>query len=99
MELDFEKVNAAAMVLRAMKNPLRRTLLKVLDENPGIIVTDIFVKLRLEQSVASQQLSILRQAGIVKTQREGKTIHYSIDYDHIKAISPLVNELAEFFRG
>ncbi|HYV91182.1 MAG TPA: metalloregulator ArsR/SmtB family transcription factor [Chitinophagales bacterium] len=99
IQLDFKKVNEAAMVLRSMKNPLRQKLIKLIDEEPGIIVTDIFVKLRLDQSVASQHLAVLRQAGIVRTEREGKSIHYYIDHDNIKAISPLVDQLAVFFRG
>jgi ArsR family transcriptional regulator, virulence genes transcriptional regulator len=99
IELDFKKVNDAAMVLRALKNSLRRKILAVIDESPGINVTELFRKLELEQPVASQHLAILRQAGIVRTVREGKSIHYSIDYDNIKKISPLVEELAVFFKG
>ena len=43
-------------------------------------VTDIYVKLRLEQSVASQHLAILRKAGVVQTERDGKFIFYSLGY-------------------
>jgi DNA-binding transcriptional ArsR family regulator len=99
MELDFKKVNDAAMVLRAVRNPLRKKILAVLDLTPGINVTELFMKLQLEQSVASQHLAILRQAGIVRTEREGKNIRYSIDYENIKKISPLVEQLAVFYKG
>jgi len=98
IELDFKKVNDAAMVLRAVKNSLRRKMLVMIDEAPGITVTELFVQLRLEQSVTSQHLAILRQAGIVRTEREGKLIHYSINYDNIGKMSPLVEELAAFFK-
>jgi len=54
----------------------------------------IYIKLRLEQSVASQHLAILRRAGVVVTDREGKFIYYSIDKERLNQISRLVEELA-----
>jgi len=49
-------------------------------------VTEIYTSLRLEQSVASQHLAILRAPGIVTTQREGKTVWYSVDEKRIAEI-------------
>ena len=58
-----------------------------------ITVTEIYVHLRLEQSVASQHLAILRRAGIVKTERDGKFIYYSIAPDRVGKIMKCVNDL------
>jgi len=99
IELDFAKVKAAAMVLRAVKNPLRQKLLFLIDKNPGIIVTKIYQEMKIEQSVASQHLAILRESGIVKTQREGKSIRYFADYDGIKEVSVLTEDLSKYFRA
>ena len=52
-----------------------------------LTVTQVYVKLRLEQSVASQHLAILRRAGIVVTEREGKFIFYTINPARIAAIN------------
>jgi DNA-binding transcriptional ArsR family regulator len=57
-------------------------------------VTDIYIKLRLEQSVASQHLAILRRAGVVSTERQGKFIFYGLDKDRLGQISKLVEDLA-----
>jgi DNA-binding transcriptional ArsR family regulator len=57
-------------------------------------ILDIYIKLRLEQSVASQHLAILRRAGVVLTERHGKFIYYSLDNDRLAQISRLVEELA-----
>lgn len=48
-------------------------------KNEAISVTEIYVKLRLEQSVASQHLAILRRAGVVQTDRmaNSSTIHWT----------------------
>jgi DNA-binding transcriptional ArsR family regulator len=48
----------------------------------------------LEQSVASQHLAILRRAGVVQTERNGKFIYYSLDKSRLGHISNIVEELA-----
>ncbi|RYD71282.1 MAG: transcriptional regulator, partial [Sphingobacteriales bacterium] len=58
-----------------------------------ITVTEIYVRLRLEQSVASQHLAILRRAGIVTTQRDGKFIYYTVNYKRIDEINSVVDQL------
>ena len=47
---------------------------------------NLCVRLRLEQSVASQHLAILRKAGIVSTQRDGKFIYYSVNFKRLEEI-------------
>lgn len=56
-------------------------------------VTELYVKLRLEQSVASQHLALLRRAGVVLTSRDGKYIYYSVDHERLEEIARLLEEL------
>jgi DNA-binding transcriptional ArsR family regulator len=84
----------AVLVLRAINHKLRQRVINLLEENQRMTVTDIYIKLRLEQSVASQHLAILRKAGVVQTERQGKYIFYTLDKDRINQISRLVEELA-----
>ena len=81
------------MTLRAINHKLRQQIVKLLEENKRMNVTDIYVKLRLEQSVASQHLAILRRANIVMTERDGKFIHYALNHARIAAVAKFVNEL------
>lgn len=81
------------MTLRAINHKLRQQIVRLLDEHKRMNVTDIYVKLRLEQSVASQHLAILRRADIVTTERDGKFIHYGLNHDRIAAIGQFVSEL------
>ncbi|MFX5714280.1 metalloregulator ArsR/SmtB family transcription factor, partial [Acinetobacter baumannii] len=67
-------------MLRSINHKLRQQIIKLLDEHIKMTVTELYVKLRLEQSVASQHLAILRRAGIVSTSREGKFIYYAVNY-------------------
>lgn len=93
LKIDYIAVKKAAMILRAVNHKLRQQIIKLLDENNKMTVTDIYVKLRLEQSVASQHLAILRRAGVVKTTREGKFIYYSLNPYRIEEISKFVLEI------
>lgn len=51
-----------------------------------LCVNDIAALLRMEQSAVSHQLRILKSSGLVKKRREGKTIFYSLNDEHIKQI-------------
>ena len=94
-DIDYYNIKKSASVLRALNHKLRQQVLKTIHENKRIDVTDIYVKMRLEQSVASQHLAILRRAGILSTERIGKFIFYSINHSRIEEINAFVNNLVE----
>ena len=94
IQLDYADLRKAVLVLRAVNHKLRQRIIDLLEDNETMTVTDIYIKLRLEQSVASQHLAILRRAGVVNTERQGKFIYYSLDTDRLAQISRLVEELA-----
>lgn len=93
VNLDYNALKKAALVLRALNHKLRQQLLKLIEDEKKITVTEIYVRLRLEQSVASQHLAILRKAGIVSTERDGKFIFYTVNYKRIDEISQFVKDL------
>jgi len=93
LNVDLHNLKKAAMVLRAINHKLRQQVLKLIDENGKMTVTEIYVKLRLEQSVASQHLAILRKAGVVSTERDGKFIYYTINSSRIDTINEFVKNL------
>lgn len=91
--IDFLRMKKAALILRAINHKLRLQIIKLIQENQKITVTEIYVKLRLEQSVVSQHLAILRRANLVLTKRDGKFIYYTINYDRIKELVGFVDDL------
>lgn len=95
IELDYAELRKAVLVLRAVNHKLRQRIIDLLEEHQQMTVTDIYIKLRLEQSVASQHLAILRRAGVVITDRDGKFINYSLNRDRLAQISKLVEELVD----
>ena len=49
-------------------------------------VGDIADTLSMTQSAISHQLRVLKQADLVRFEREGKTVYYSLADDHVRSI-------------
>ena len=52
LKIDLLQLKKAALVLRAINHKLRQQILKLINQKDKITVTEIYVKLRLDQSVA-----------------------------------------------
>lgn len=81
--LNSAKLQTSTDVLRALAHPLRLKIIQYIDANRTVNVNRIYNTLKLEQSITSQHLRILRLAGLVTTTRDGKYIHYAVDYDKV----------------
>ena len=57
-----------------------------------LCVCDIAEVLSMTQSAISHQLRTLKDAKLVKYRREGKTVYYSLDDDHVRTILALGTE-------
>ena len=93
LKIDVLQLKKAALILRAINHKLRQQMMKLIHQHEKMTVTEIYVKLRLEQSVASQHLAILRKAGLVTTTRDGKFIFYSINHDRLEQLHRISAEL------
>jgi DNA-binding transcriptional ArsR family regulator len=93
LKIDVIQLKKAALILRAVNHKLRQQILKLINNQDRMTVTEIYVKLRLEQSVASQHLAILRKAGFVATLRDGKFIYYSVNHPRLEQVHHFVHEL------
>src|SRR5438093_11612041 len=93
LKIDVIQLKKAALILRAVNHKLRQQILKLVHQHERMTVTEIYVKLRLEQSGASQHLAILRKAAFVNTAREGKFISYSVNHDRLDQVHKLVYDL------
>jgi len=95
LRIDYQVMRKSVLVLRAVNHKLRQEMIRLIDQEGKMTVTDLYVKLRLEQSVASQHLALLRRAGVVVTSRDGKFIYYSVDHDRMDEIARLLVELVK----
>lgn len=88
---DNDKLQVSTEIMRALAHPLRLRILEFIDRNGKINVNKIYNTLNLEQSITSQHLKVLRLAGVVKQQKQGKYVLYSIEYDLVERASRAVN--------
>lgn len=95
VNINNEKLQISSELLRALAHPLRMQILEFIDQNDKINVNKIYNTLNLEQSITSQHLRILRLAGLVETHREGKFIHYSLNYDKINLAVEAIDSFLE----
>ena len=65
-------------VLRALAHPVRWGILTRLAAEPGICACDFTEFFDVSQPTISAHLKVLRETGLVTTQRNGTTICYSI---------------------
>lgn len=67
-----------AELFKALAHPARVRVLELLAEGDERSVSDLAVDVGVEASHLSQQLGILRRAGLVASRREVTTVYYSI---------------------
>jgi DNA-binding transcriptional ArsR family regulator len=91
-QTDQKHIKNAALRLRALNHPLRRKIMSMLDNK--MTVTEIWIKLRVEQSVVSQQIGILKKAGFLNAERNGKYISYSVNQIEVDRVNILALTMA-----
>ncbi|MEM7657954.1 MAG: metalloregulator ArsR/SmtB family transcription factor [Bacteroidota bacterium] len=67
-----------AKTLRAMAHPVRLSIINMLQEGKKMTVTEIYTSLDADQSAISHHLGIMRDRGILRNERDGKYIYYSL---------------------
>ena len=86
-----DKLQYSSDLMRALAHPLRLKILEFIDQNGTINVNKIYNTLKLEQSITSQHLKILREAGVLHANRDGKYIMYTIDYQRVEIAQNAIN--------
>jgi DNA-binding transcriptional ArsR family regulator len=71
---------------KALANQERIDIVKLLKDNTELNAQSIERRFYLEQSTTSHHLKMLKNAGVVKSRREGRNIFYSINYEILTAI-------------
>lgn len=84
MDNDMNKFAKIAEVLKALSNPVRLCIVHGLLEKGSCNVSYMEKCLEVSQSGISQHLSKLKSAGIVKCERIGNEVHYTIANDDVK---------------
>lgn len=93
--LNFEDLRASADkacgLMKVMANSDRLMMLCFLSQGEQT-VSAIEAALDIHQPTLSQQLSVLREAELVTTRREGKNIFYSISSESAMAVMQVLHQ-------
>ena len=90
-EHDEEKLAEMAELFKVFGDPTRIRILYLLSRSEKC-VCDIASALGLTQPAVSYQLKMLKHSRLVKNRREGKTVYYSLDDDHVGTIIGMAKE-------
>ncbi|HAM80479.1 ArsR/SmtB family transcription factor [Ornithinibacillus bavariensis] len=81
-DLDEETLFVVSQTFKALGDPTRIRILNLLFHNE-YSVNAIAETLHLQQSTVSHQLRFLKNLRLVKYRREGTTLYYSHDDEHV----------------
>ena len=82
---DDEVLYELADLFRVFGDSTRIKILYALHDSE-LCVQDIADALQLSQSAVSHQLRVLKDSKLVRFRREGKTVFYALDDDHVRSI-------------
>ena len=82
------------MLLAALADPVRLSIVRQLAENDGICACDFTECCDVSQPTISHHLKVLREAGVLSSERRGTNIIYSLSPDLGRRFSRIGASLA-----
>ena len=79
--------------IRALADPTRREILRLL-RGGDLAAGDIASRFPMTQATVSHHLAVLKDAGLVQAEADGRHVHYSLD---ATVFQEFVEELLAFF--
>ena len=83
--LSNEEYDYMSMFFKMVSDPTRLKIINVLFDRE-LCVCDLMVITEMSQSAISHQLSKLKQTRLVKSEKRGKNVFYSLNDDHVRTI-------------
>ncbi len=72
----ISQMESITRTLKAIAHPVRLAIMEMLEGDRRMTVTEIYTRLNADQSSISHHLSILRDKGVLSSERKGKFIYY-----------------------
>lgn len=88
--LGDENLNTAGEMIKAMGHPMRLAIIDLLKGGNKVSVTEIYKTLNLNQAVASQHLILLKDRGVLRSEKAGKQIFYMLKFKESEEILKLI---------
>ena len=85
-QLDFEALTSAAECLKALAHPHRLQIVQLLLTGKQLSVNEIAEHCELNQPTTSDHLRLMQRCGFLDSQRNGRTVYYSVAEPHLADI-------------
>ena len=95
-DYDVSQLDLAANMLKAIAHPMRIAIISFLEDGNRLTVTEIHKRLKIEQSTTSHHLGILKDKGVLCSQREGKNTYYYLRYSSLSHIVNCITRCTEY---
>ncbi len=92
-----KQLEQAASILKAVAHPIRLSILQLLQQQDRLSVNEICEQLGSEQSLTSHHLSNMKLKGVLKSQREGQRIYYSVKFKELSHLLQCMENCACHF--
>lgn len=89
-QLNYNDVRNVTLFVRVFDNKVRWAILEQLEKRDYMNVTELYVALKMEQSVVSVNLAAMRKIGLVATNRHGKKVFYSINNQVVLKLKSII---------
>ncbi|TAF96187.1 MAG: ArsR family transcriptional regulator [Cytophagia bacterium] len=90
--IEADKLLSAVNMLKVIAHPVRLAIVDLLTENKRMTVLELQEALNLEQAIASQQITLMEDKGVLVAERVGRNKYVSLRFPKmINIVSCLEN--------
>jgi DNA-binding transcriptional ArsR family regulator len=84
--IQADKLLSAVNMLKVIAHPVRLAIVDLLTDNERMTVIEIQEALNLEQAIASQQLTLMEDKGVLVSKKVGRNKYVSLRFPKMKNI-------------
>ena len=84
--IQANKLLAAVTMLKVIAHPVRLAIVDLLTDNKQMTVLEIQEALNLEQAIASQQITLMEDKGVLVSKKNGRNKYVSLRFPKMKNI-------------
>ncbi|MSP01047.1 MAG: ArsR family transcriptional regulator [Acetobacteraceae bacterium] len=98
IEDDAQEAATLDQVFFALSDPIRRSILKRLDQSPGL-VSELAAPFSISLQAVSRHIHVLAGAGLVRQQRSGRISRCSLEAGPILTAAVWINRYSKYWQA
>lgn len=93
--IDATKLLKAVNMLKVIAHPVRLAIVDLLTEQPKLTIIELQQALNLEQAIASQQITLMEEKGVLISEKVGRHKYVSLRFPKMKNIISCLENCCE----